>query len=289
MHGALEAWWRTKGSLIELEVALDWLRNQSQAEWNTYEIVCAEELMKKYNELYCNDGYKTKVVEVEFVAPLLNPGTIAKSKTFELSGKLDAVAKKESRYFLVEHKTTGDSIAPESDYWAALSIDGQVSGYFVGADASGYDCIECMYDVIKRPDLRPHKATPLENRKYTKDGKLYATQRDTDEGELEFAYRLKEDIDSRPDHYFQRRIISRSSDDMVDYMYDMWATAREIRNSQLSGRWPRNPKACIRFGRCEYFGVCTKCESIEDTSLFEKVENVHQEFSHTTNQKEIAV
>ena len=54
------------------------------------------------------------------------------------------------------------------DYWARLRMDGQVTAYYLGAEALGTPPVGCLYDVIARPMLRPADATPLESRRYTK-------------------------------------------------------------------------------------------------------------------------
>jgi hypothetical protein len=65
---------------------------------------------------------------------------------------------------VVEHKTTSSDIGPGSAYWAKLTLDTQVSAY-LGA----HEGVEGMlYDVIRKPGIRPYKATPPADRKYTK-------------------------------------------------------------------------------------------------------------------------
>lgn len=61
---------------------------------------------------------------------------------------------------VVEHKTTSADITPGSPYWRRLTLDAQVSLYLGGAGS-------LLYDVIRKPTLRPLKATPVEARRYT--------------------------------------------------------------------------------------------------------------------------
>ena len=51
-----------------------------------------------------------------------------------------------------------------SDVCSSDLIDGQVSGYYVGASTLGYEVDVCLYDVIRKPTIRPYKATPEESR-----------------------------------------------------------------------------------------------------------------------------
>lgn len=276
MHKALEIWW-TQFSMIPV---LEFFGSVKETDFNVYDIAKAKALMLAYDIKYYPTLSQLKViaVESEFRAPLINPVTSADSRTWLLAGKLDVIIQDvQGRYAIIEHKTSSEDLSPESDYWPRLSIDGQISGYYVGAEVMGYKCDYCIYDVIKKPMLRPCMATPEDQRKYTKAGALYANQRLTDETVQEYQDRLIADISDRPDHYFARRDVVRMQEDLVDYMYDMWACGREIREAQLAGRWPRNPNACKRYGMCEYFPVCTKVADIEDECLFQTLDTLHPE------------
>ena len=68
---------------------------------------------------------------------------------------------------VVEHKTTSEEIALGSPYWKRLELDAQVTKYLGGARALGYDPQHVLYDVIRKPRIRPMLATPVEARKYT--------------------------------------------------------------------------------------------------------------------------
>ena len=239
-------------------------------------------LFEGYCEKWSDDDatrFEHIAAEVGFEAPLMNPETSGVSKTWTLAGKIDAIAKEKAtgKIFIVEHKTTSQDIGPGSDYWRKLSIDGQVSGYYVGAQSKGFDVENCLYDVIRKPTIKPLKATPEENRKYKKDGTLYAGQREFDETPEEWYERLKADIAERPDYYFARVEVVRSADDLVDYLFDMWAVGREIADAERLGRFSRNPQSCSAFGKCEYFDVCTGCASLDDVTLFRKAETPTEE------------
>ena len=224
-------------------------------------------------------NYERIGAEIGFEAPLMNPETGGTSKTWVLAGKIDAIAKDKTtgKHIIIEHKTTSQDIGPGSDYWKKLPIDGQVSGYYVGASTLGYEVDVCLYDVIRKPTIKPYKATPEENRKYKKDGTLYAGQHETDETPDEWYARLKKDIAERPEYYFQRIEVVRSESDLSDYLFDMWAVGREIADAERIGRWSRNPNACSVYGSCEYFDVCTGCASLDDVTLFRKAETPNEE------------
>lgn len=230
-------------------------------------------------EEYDRNTYETICTERAFKAPLMNPETGGISKTFHLAGKIDALAKEKAtgKVVIVEHKTTGQDIGPGSDYWRKLPIDGQVSGYYVGAEAIDYPASKCLYDVIRKPTIKPYKATPEDKRKYNKDGSLSKACREFDETPDEWYERLTADIASRPDYYYARIEISRSDNDLMEYLFDMWAVSREISDAQRMNRWSRNPQACSVFGTCEYFGVCTGEQDIDDVTLFRTAERANEE------------
>jgi hypothetical protein len=269
MHQLLECYWLNaeaefpnvddEYTAMTLKALFEGYRNRwEEYDRNTYEAICTERAFK---------------------APLMNPETGGISKTFHLAGKIDALAKEKAtgKVVIVEHKTTGQDIGPGSDYWRKLPIDGQVSGYYVGAEAIDYPASKCLYDVIRKPTIKPLKATPEDKRKYNKDGSLSKACRENDETPDEWYERLTADIASRPDYYYARIEISRSDNDLMEYLFDMWAVSREISDAQRMNRWSRNPQACSVFGTCEYFGVCTGEQDIDDVTLFRTAERANEE------------
>lgn len=214
--------------------------------------------------------------EVEFRASLTNPETGAASRTFVLGGKIDALMLRRFN----ELKTTSEDIGPGSIYWRRLTLDPQVSTYYAGAKALGHEVDSCEYDVVRKPALRPLKATPPEARKYTKSGQLYATQREVDETPEEYAERCAAAIAAAPEKYFGRGLVVRLEEDEREAAFDVWQLARALREGELAGRHPRNPDACSRYGRtCAYFDVCCRTASIDDPQRFRRAERAHEELT----------
>ena len=269
MHVMLEQYWSGK------EITLD-------SDENDYTFWTLKALMDGYIskwQVSDSDKYETIAAEVGFTAPLMNPETGGISKTFQLAGKIDALAKEKAsgKTLIVEHKTTSQDIGPGSAYWLKLPIDGQVSGYYVGAQSLGYEPTNCLYDVIRKPTIKPYKATPVDKRKYNKDGSLSKACREFDETPQEWYERLKADIAERPDYYYARLEIARSNNDLEEYLFDMWAVSREIADAERMGRFSRNPDSCNVFGSCEYFDVCSGCADIDDVTLFRTAEKANEE------------
>ena len=292
-HALLERYWKRE-EITEDMFALD----------DPFKAVTLRKLFDGYCLKYLNDDiskYDSLGAEIGFEAPLMNPETGAVSRTWTLAGKIDAIAREKDtgRTVIVEHKTTSQDIGPGSDYWKKIPIDGQVSGYYVGAQVAGYDAQNCVYDVIRKPAIKPSSSIPVLDeeglkiavyedsgeRAYLKNGKprqsadkdngiILMTREETPE---EYGERLADDIAARPDYYFARLDVARSSDDLAEYLFDMWAVGREIADAERMGRFSRNPNACSMYGQCEYFDVCTGCASIDDVTLFRTAEKANEE------------
>jgi len=171
-------------------------------------------------------------------------------------------------------------------YWRQFTFDSQVSTYLEGAAALGVKPSACLDDVLGKPALRPAAATPLESRKFKKDGTLYANQRAEDESLDSFRERLRAHISENLARYFKRAEIVRLEDEAGEAMFDDWQTARAIRDCQLASQWPRNTDACKRYGRlCDYFDACTGVASLDDETHF-RSEQAHRELGDLHSNQE---
>jgi hypothetical protein len=176
-HNGLEAWWLAwlgGGSGIEPVMnGYDAIAAGKSDELDPIHDIRAEELLRGYDLRWRDEMKRYVVIAVEskFEAPVLNPASGHKSRTFRLSGKIDALVHDlgTDEHLLVEHKTTSLDLSPGSDYWLRLRMDGQVSQYVDGLRASlGIEVSRCLYDVARRPQLQQKLATLKESRKYTK-------------------------------------------------------------------------------------------------------------------------
>jgi hypothetical protein len=306
-HRALEEWWlgyqRDVDQRLVMALASFGQVEETHGELDLEDVVIATELLRGYHLRWKDEPLETQLVEHEFSMPLVNPSTGRASRTFTLSGKIDAKVKdtRDGRTYLVEHKTTTSDIGEGSGYWQRLRMDGQVSTYY----AAFPDVAGCIYDVIHRPQLRRYKATPEAERKFTKgtpckvcklrwrlpeelcsvckgsgyevEPKLYASQRAEDEPMEDFAARVREAIASAPDEYYKRGVVVRLDAEMREHQLDTWYQAQLIRDMANEGCHPRNPDACIQYGRtCDYFDVCTGVADIEDPRLFQ-IREAHPE------------
>jgi hypothetical protein len=185
---------------------------------------------------------------------------------------------------IVTHNTTGADLSEGSTYWQRLRMDPQVSIYHRGMQVLGYgyELAGCLYDVVVRPEHRLLKATPEEQRKYTKATKtepsrLYAKQRENDETIEELRQRVGAAIAAAPETFFARCPIIRLESELAESERDVEQTALQIR-SNVGEHSPRNPAACFQWNRaCEFLGPCSGTESLDDEARFARLDNVHPE------------
>jgi PD-(D/E)XK nuclease superfamily len=288
LHRALDAWWRCP--LITHRFA--WALAALPDDMDPYARERGEQMLAGYDvrwssaplELVHSPRSGELCAEIEFAAALLNPYTGKDSRTFSLAGKLDAIVRdtESGLIYILEHKTTSEDIAPGSTYWDRLRMDAQVSLYYHGARALGFDNIAgCIYDVLRKPAQRPLVATPPESRKYTKGGALIASQRELDETPRQYAMRVAEAIASDVDRFYARGVIVRFEREEAEALWDVWQDARNIREAELAQRWPRNPDACERYGRmCSYWDVCTGVTALDDATQYRRADSAHEELAH---------
>jgi len=257
IHASLERVWGSKPlTPVEVPKGLD-----------PFKVETAAAMIEGY---FARWEYPTTAIgaELPFRAPLVNPETGSSSRTFELGGKLDALMLDENgNVLIVEHKTAGEDIGPGTPYWQRLRIDCQISTYYVGARALGHAPVGVLYDVLRKPTIRPRVAdTPG----------LWGA-------------RLRGDIAEHPDKYYQRGVVVLLEDEERDAAFDTWQTARAIAEADRLNRHPRNADACVRWGRlCSFFQVCTGASNIEDSKLFRRASKRNEELAESTPTGDVA-
>lgn len=277
VHAGLEHWWLSggadmTGALVHLDDLEPYLRAKGRA------------MLAGYAVRWTGTAHEVVAVEYEFCVPLVNPDTGARSRTYELAGKVDGVVRIDGELWIVEHKTSGEDVALGSPYWQKLALDTQISTYMAAVSVSlGERVVGCIYDVLRKPTLRPYKATPEDKRKYKADGSLYAKQRLEDETAQDYEARLMQSISDDPLAYYARGEQVRMQRDATEAAWDLWQLAKMLRESERLERFPRNPDACFAFNRaCDYWDVCSGQADIHDPNKFEKTRK-HSELSEVTN------
>lgn len=258
-------------------------------------------LLIGYHNQWQAAGYVTEATEALWHLPIVNPASGRSNRKYSQAGKVDGIVWIDGRRFLLEHKTTSEDISdPNAPYWRRLSIDCQVSMYGLAMWQSGQKIDGTLYDVIRKPTIRPkdipkgsakkpdseNVGTLIEIEKFgTYFGggipgeTLQAIQNGwlTREDALLFRHRLVDDVVARPANYFQRRIIPRLDDDLAEWSVELWDVAQEINNAVKTSRHYRNSEACMAYSRpCEYLALCSGHDTT-DSENWRVSDGVHQE------------
>lgn len=244
--------------------------------------------------------------ERSFRLPLCNPDTDKPTPNFDFAGKIDGIVRLEDgRLAVLEHKLQSESLDTDSPLWARLRIDTQVSLYMLAARELGYDVSTVLYDVARKPTIRPADIPLLDSeglkivtdrnniRVFTRAGKPRQTG-DSKQGYTlqsrrttpdEWGERLNEDIGERPDFYFARVEVPRLDDELDECRQELWDLQKALRDAQRNGRWYRtcNRDTCAW---CSYFDLCsTKFNPARDLvpDGYEYVQDVHPELTGETD------
>jgi hypothetical protein len=169
----LEAWWRawqTADGFSALADALAALDDSDTLRADDYQRARAVAMMLAYDARWSRwaAGVTVLGVEVPFRTALCHPISGQPAKTWAVAGKIDLLLQlADGRVAIVDHKTTSADARSGSDYRRRLTLDPQVSTYFLGAAALGHAADLALWDVLQKPDVRPLLATPAEKRTYT--------------------------------------------------------------------------------------------------------------------------
>jgi len=312
IHLALEAWWLSvKAGTWEAEGLMLALAALNAVKCNAFDLARAKAMIMGYDARWSSEAafFEVLAVEVRFETDVINPETGHSSKTWRLGGKIDVVVrdKRDGKLKIVEHKTSSEDVSIGSPYWRRLMIDGQVSIYFDGATALGWEPEACIYDVLSKPQLRPSSTVPVLDERGLKivrnqQGERVRTSKGPwrqtaskeeglwlevrDETPDEYLLRCGKAIAGDVNRFYSRGEVVRLEQELRDARYDIWAEGRELRENELAGRAQRNPEACAhRNGNqfCPFFDVCTGQASLDDPSRFRLADDIHPELAGATS------
>lgn len=248
-----------------------------------YEATTVVVLFEGWLTRWAGEGVEVLVPEGQFSVPIRNPDTGAATPNYRLAGKRDQIVRlDDGRQALGEIKTTSEVIDDDdAPYWRRLAIDSQISAYVLAARAEGITVDSVLYDVTRKPALRPTPVALVDDgakvvldrageRVRTKDGKKWRETADAAQGYTlqtrpctleEWRGKLAADIADQPGRYYQRREIPRLESDLAEFAHELWHQQKTLREFELSGRWYRNTRACAGVGRgtCQFFDLCTRC------------------------------
>jgi len=246
-------------------------------------------LITGYDARYKDAGLTCESAEEWFRLPVVNPATGCSSRTFTQLGCYDGIVSHAGRRFLLEHKTTSEQIAdPNAVYWRTRTIDQQVSMYALANWQSGEKIDGTIYDVIKKPTIRPKsipKGSPKADRlaawgtqqEIVRFGTYCGFDVPVDESRTTetpdlYEMRLTADTLERPAVYFQRRIIPRLDSDILEWANELWDVGQDILAARNNERWYRNSGACSLYGApCEYLSLCSGHDDTDSDNWESKV------------------
>lgn len=257
--------------LITAYEAMEATAGNDLTEQQALVLVKCRALLAGYHKRWQSAGYVPERVEEVLTSDLYNPESGRKSRSFQVGGKLDVVARISGRRVLIDHKTTSQDITdPNAPYWRQLVVEGQVSHYMLLQWMYGEKCDDAVWDVVRKPMISPKKLSQADRRAAASLG-TYHGSRISDESKramveqeretLEmFELRLAHDCSvERPEWYFARRSVPRMDTEILEYAADLWEQAQDILHERKRGRLPpKNGGACMTYGTpCKFLGICS--------------------------------
>lgn len=273
-HGNVYAAIEAYDAKAPYEPTLEW--------WIDREVVA--QMLAARTDIWAHDPIDVIAPELTFDLPIVNPQTGRPSTKYRKAGKIDGIVRlADGRLAIIEYKTTSNDIAPESDYWKRLRIDSQISTYIDAARQFGYPVETIVYDVMRKPAIKPSLLTQGDTAAFVGTMQYYGQRFDVSigdggavlvdgiEAELKpgkqgyairetipmFGARLARELRSDWRRYYARREIGRTDQDIKEAQWDEWHTMKILNDCANHDRWPRNTSQCIGFGRCPYFDLCT--------------------------------
>lgn len=216
-------------------------------------------LITGYFWRWADDEIEILEAEQAVVMPIINPDTGAKSTNWMMACKIDGIGKlKDGRLAVIETKTCSEDISLESDYWRQLRIDHQVSIEILAARHAGHDVVTCLYDVIRKPGIKPKLLSKAAKEQIVLTDLYYGEHCEViplpdRETAAMYGARLRSDIGDRPDYYYARVEIPRLEADLLEFQYDLWDQQKAIRAAQQRDLWARNSDSCLAYGKCPFF------------------------------------
>lgn len=256
-------------------------------------------LLYGYWKQWYDAEYYAVAIEQEFALPIINPDArnSARSRTYDYAGKIDLIVEQRNDpgvYYLCDHKTTSEDIEDGgSDFWRRLTLATQPTHYQLALWQMGYKVAGCVWDVIRKPTIRPSKLTKADQKEIA-DGMYCGLQIESGHDGLEredaylYGIRVQADIKANPNKYFQRRPVPRSDHDLESYARELFGLSKMVRESTSSKTFYKTgaTHSCDSFGRrCEYLDLCAGFDHETSGNLVQI--QVHPELSIEGTNREL--
>jgi len=146
-----------------------------------------------YNWHYQNDDLEVIATEIPFEISVVNPETGRALPNVVNRGKIDKLIRLNGQVFVLDHKSTSNSVDPDSRLWKKLNLDTQMSNYVYAArrlqkegklfeqcDIASTDApiAGAYYDCWHKPGISPKKLSQADSEKFVETGE-YCDQKFT--------------------------------------------------------------------------------------------------------------
>lgn len=166
-----------------------------------------------------------------------------------LVGKIDALIEQTGNHFLIEHKSTTRWDGDGAEYLHNLLWAEQPTNYLYAIRKMQEDgTISCpeikgvFYVICEVPKLKRYEATPIEKRKYKRDGSLYANQHEEDETPEEYLARCAEWYAEKP--RVHTHFEYRTGKEIDEQIADLNLVFCDMLEAEKNGTFYRNPSNC---------------------------------------------
>lgn len=269
--------------------------SKTPEEWETERIILLYSLIG-YNWYYSGgsdsegpirEDFKIVAQEISFRLPLTSPTSKRKLPNIFVDGRIDKILVGKATTFIKELKSTGDSVALDSDFWKHLTLDTQTLLYIWAARQLGYPNGQLLYDVWHKPQIRPKMLTQAESKTFMEtgeycgqkfemgrspevgspdcliNGKLPMIEPGKKEGTFAvretpemYGARLLQDITERPEFYFCTKEIARTDADIEQFEKELFNMYQTIRTMKKTNAWWCNEHACEATFKCPFLNIC---------------------------------
>jgi len=301
-HKALEQWYRLdlEGNAKNSE-AIDRIlcvfdsaypeRNSNPEHKRAWHL--ARAMFQAYIQRHLVENFHVVAVEHKFEAPIINPATGKRSRTFEMQGKVDLVVQMHGSgdYYIVEHKTAANITG---DYIERLPLDFQVHLYshYLSKDL-GVRIAGVIYNVTGKAQIKQRQGE-TEQQFASRKADLIAKSRSSrssakrrkPETDQEFQARLAAKYEEPG--MFHREELFISSNDVQRTISEVWQLTQQLLIARRAGNWYRNTGHCIRFNqKCEYFELCRSNDNPNIINNFFTQKPAHSELDEEREEEPV--
>lgn len=267
VHAGLETWFKTG----DKELAIGVVGNVGHMEPDA--VVKAQELLRKYIEVYADEPFSVLTVEHTFDVVPRHPKTHRASKRFLYTGKIDGLIEKDGELWILEHKTASN---PDDAYFECKGFDDQIAFYALAMEQElGRPVVGALYDVLSKPMLRMSKGESDDEYAArvaaSKTGKVKRKECETLDG---FRERVAKSI---TEFNFTRRWIRFGRAQLDAKRAAFWQASKDMADGHIY----QNTTACSSgYGPCEFRHLCKACGDLSKCEgLYLERKEEHEELA----------